>query len=175
MNCSPPGSSVHGIFQARVLEWGAIAFSAGLLLDDIKCLCFGFMFLGKVLLICVCGLLSHDWFFLTPWTLAHQAPLSMGFFSQEYWSGLPFPPPGDLAGPGIGPTSPALAGRFFTNCTACVSDIPGKRTGITHPHFYPWGGSFCPCLGHVGILVHSVFWQAASEVCEPPGSSGSMF
>ena len=44
----------------------------------------------------------------TPWTIAHQAPLSMGFSRQEYWSGLPFPSPGDLANPGIKPGSPAL-------------------------------------------------------------------
>ena len=44
----------------------------------------------------------------TPWTVACQASLSMGFSRQEYWSGLPFPPPGDLANPGIEPASPAL-------------------------------------------------------------------
>ena len=43
-----------------------------------------------------------------PWTIACQAPLSMGFFRQEYWSGLPFPSPGDLPGPGIEPRSPLL-------------------------------------------------------------------
>ena len=46
--------------------------------------------------------------FVTPWTVAHQAPLSMGFPRQEYWSGLPFLPPGDLPDPGIEPRSPAL-------------------------------------------------------------------
>ena len=46
--------------------------------------------------------------------IAHQAPLSTGFSRQEYWGGLPFPPPGDLPDPGIEPMSPALAGRFFT-------------------------------------------------------------
>ena len=54
---------------------------------------------------------------VTPWTVARQAPLSMGFSRQEYWSGLPFPPPGDLPDPGIKPRSlmsPALAGGFFT-------------------------------------------------------------
>ena len=54
---------------------------------------------------------------VTPWTTARQTPLSMGFFRQEYWSGLPFPPPEDLPDPGIKPTSPAspaLAGKFFT-------------------------------------------------------------
>ena len=45
---------------------------------------------------------------------AHQAPLSMEYFRQEYWSGLPFPTPGDLPDPGIKLASPALAGRFFT-------------------------------------------------------------
>ena len=58
-----------------------------------------------------------------PTDCAHQAPLSMGFFRQEYWSGLPFPSPGDLPIPGIKPTeSPALAGGFFT------TEPPGKPT-----------------------------------------------
>ena len=54
--------------------------------------------------------------FVTSWTVAHQAPLSMGFPRQEYWSGLSFPPPGDLPNPGtepMSPGSPVLAGRFF--------------------------------------------------------------
>ena len=56
--------------------------------------------------------------FGTLWTVAHQAPLFMEFSRQEYWDGLPFPPPGDPPHPGIELTyllSPALAGRFFTN------------------------------------------------------------
>ena len=52
-----------------------------------------------------------------PWTVARQAPLSMGFSRQEYWSGLSFPPPGDLPDPGVRPASPALAGGFFTTST----------------------------------------------------------
>ena len=55
-----------------------------------------------------------------PWIAACQTPLSMGFFRQEYWSGLPFPPPGDLLDPGIEPeslASPALAGEFFTTAS----------------------------------------------------------
>ena len=60
-------------------------------------------------------MLSHVQIFATPWTVAHQAPLFMGFPRQEYWSGLPFPSAGDLPNPGIEPESPALAGRFFTN------------------------------------------------------------
>ena len=51
--------------------------------------------------------------FDTSWTVAHQAPLSMGFSRQEYWSGLPFPSPGDLPDPGVEPMLPALAGRFL--------------------------------------------------------------
>ena len=52
--------------------------------------------------------------FETPWTIAGQAHLSIGFWGQEYWSALPFPPPGDLPDPGVKPDSPALAGSFFT-------------------------------------------------------------
>ena len=51
---------------------------------------------------------------MTPWAAVCQAPLSMGFFKQEYWSGLPFPSPGDLPDPGIKTTSLALVGIFFT-------------------------------------------------------------
>ena len=53
-------------------------------------------------------LLSHVWLFAAPWTAALKDPLSMGFPRQEYWSGLPFPSPGDLPDPGIKPMSPAL-------------------------------------------------------------------
>ena len=52
--------------------------------------------------------LSHVWLFVTPWPIVCQAPLSLGFSRQEYWSGLPFPPPGDVLNPGIKPWSPAL-------------------------------------------------------------------
>ena len=51
---------------------------------------------------------------VTPWTVAHQAPLSMGFSKQEYWSGLPFPSPGDLFDLGIEPRSPALQADSLT-------------------------------------------------------------
>ena len=52
--------------------------------------------------------LSHVWLFATPWTVAYQTPPSMGFSRQQYWSGLPFPSPGDLPNPGMEPGSPAL-------------------------------------------------------------------
>ena len=58
--------------------------------------------------------LSHVQLFVTPWTIACHAPLSMGFSRQEYWSRLPFPPPGDLSDPEIDLASPELAGGFFT-------------------------------------------------------------
>ena len=58
--------------------------------------------------------LSHVQLFATLWTVAHQASQSIGFSRQEYCSGLPCPPPGDLPNLGIEPVSPALAGTFFT-------------------------------------------------------------
>ena len=61
--------------------------------------------------------LSRVQLFVTPWTVAHQASLSMGFSRQEYWSGLQCPPPENLPYPGIEPmslTPPVLAGVFFT-------------------------------------------------------------
>ena len=63
--------------------------------------------------------LSHVRLFATPWTVARQAPPSMGFSRQEYWSGLPFPSPGDLPDPGIKPRSPAL------QVDALTSEPPG--------------------------------------------------
>ena len=66
--------------------------------------------------------LSHVQLFATPWTVAHQAPPSMGFPRQESWSEWPFPSPGALPDPGFEPTSllsPALAGRFFTTSATC--------------------------------------------------------
>ena len=63
------------------------------------------------------NVLSHVWLFSTLWTVVHQIPLSMGFFSQEYWNGLPFPPPGGLPDRGIetaSPVSPALQGILYS-------------------------------------------------------------
>ena len=83
--------------------------------------------------------LSHAQLFVTPWIVAHQVPLSMEFSKQEYWSGLPFPTPGNLPNPGIKPTSPAsptLEGRFFTN--SATLEILKKKTkarGITFLDF----------------------------------------
>ena len=68
--------------------------------------------------------LSHVQLFVTPWTVAHQAPPSMGLFRQEYWSGLPFPSPGDLPDPGIEPRPPAL------QADALTSEPPGKTLAM---------------------------------------------
>ena len=92
----PPGSPVPGILQARTLEWVAISFSnAGK---------------GKVKV----KSLSHVQLFVTPWTAAYQAPPSMGFSRQEYWSGVPLPSPSFH-------TSDPQIGSY---CIACVSQ-PG--------------------------------------------------
>ena len=69
-------------------------------------------------------LLMHIQFFVTPWTVAHQAPLSVGFSRQEYWSGLPRPPPGDLPHPGIQPHLP-----WRRKATALKHPAPGQ--GLT--------------------------------------------
>ena len=69
---------------------------------------------GDFMMGCCCLVIELCILFATPWTVAHQAPLSMQFPRQGYWSGLPVSPPGDLPDPGIKPASPALAGRFFT-------------------------------------------------------------
>ena len=68
-------------------------------------------------------LLSRVQLFATPWTVAYQAPPSMGFSRPEYWNGLPFPSPGDLPNPGIDPKSPALS------ADALPSELPGKLRG----------------------------------------------
>ena len=69
----------------------------------------------------ICSVTQRVHLFVTPWTAARQPPLSMGFSKQEFWSGLPFPIPGDLPNPGIKPvslSSPALAGGLFTTSAA---------------------------------------------------------
>ena len=195
MDCSLPGSSVHGILQTRILEWGAISSSRGssqprdwtwvswvteppgkpfyIMYSDLQFLsqyhrkgksdlslegdkegastihlvpslesealhtsCMqalkwpfkaslyiqknqvwrrngeGIFHLSSVHMhACT---LSHVQLFVTPWTVAHQAPLSMGFSRQEYWSGLPWFSPGDFPDPGIEPSSLSIVGRFFT-------------------------------------------------------------
>ena len=125
MDCSPPGSSVHGIPQARILEWVAMPSSQGSSQSRHRTHVFYVSCIGRLVLyhrchlrspypidvrVCACMLrwFSHVLLFATLWTAFCQAPLSMGFSRQEYWSGLPCPLPGDLPNPGIKPTSPSL-------------------------------------------------------------------
>ena len=77
--------------------------------------------------VCALSHFSRVQLFANLWTVAHHAPLSMGFSRQEYWSGLPCPLPGDLSDPGIEPTSltfPALAGGFFTTSITWEPKLP---------------------------------------------------
>ena len=115
MDCSPPGSSVHGILQARILEWVAISFSRGssqardqTQVSRIAGRRFNLWATREAQKKVKVKSLSRVQLFVTPWIAAHQAPLSMRFSMQEYWSGLPFPSPGDFPDPGIKPRSRAL-------------------------------------------------------------------
>ena len=92
--------------------------------------------------------LSHVQLFATLWTVARQAPLSMGFSWQEYWSGLPCSPPGDLSDPGIKPASLAsltfsiLTGGCFTTSMNCEAQVDSEWG-----YFRPEGG----CLGEASL------------------------
>ena len=92
---------------------------------------------------CACCHFSRVRLFVALWTVAHQAPLSMGFSRQEDWSGVPCPPPGDLPKAGIEPpplTSPALAGSFFT--TSTTWEAHGVLTlNAKYLLFYSWAVS----------------------------------
>ena len=141
MVCNLPGSSVHGNFQARIPEWVAISCSRDSSQPRDQTCISGISCIGRQILyhyattyicvyvcvcvcVCVCmhvlSCFSHVQFFAALWTIACQAPLSMGFPRPEYWSRLPFHPPRDLPDPGIKPASlmsPALAVGFFTTST----------------------------------------------------------
>ena len=93
---SPPGFPVPGILQARTLEWVGNIYSTPLRQKEVE----------NVRGQCVLSCFSRVQLFATLWPVAHQAPLPMGFSSQEYWSGLPCPPSRDLPNPGIEPMSP---------------------------------------------------------------------
>ena len=80
----------------------------------------------------VCSVIQSCLTFCDPWSIACQAPLSTRFSRQEYWSGLPFLSPRDLLDPGIQPTSPALAGRFFTTTISISTLINQSGEGLNH-------------------------------------------
>ena len=98
--------------------------------------------------VCVCAqMLSHVQLFVTPWTVTHQAPLSLELSRQEYLSGLPFPPPGDLPDPGIELMSPALARGFFT------TEPPGKPSLMLETDLILTGSTQCIILNTLECLL----------------------
>ena len=125
IDSSPPGSPVPGILQARTLEWVAISFSHA------------WKWKGKV------KLLSHVWLFATPWTAAYQAPQSMGFSRQEYWSGVDacktsLSSSGNPGGPGLqGPPGevgdPGPRGIVGDPGAPGLPGIKGKSEGTLTP------------------------------------------
>ena len=114
--------------------------------------------------------LSFVRLFATPWTVAHQAPLSTGLPRQEHWSGLPFPPPGDLPDLGIEPASPALAGGFF------ITEPPGNpyvtlglmKASLFPPKKYP----LLSIQREIGPLVQIKLELWEQEIHNEQGSFG---
>ena len=107
--------------------------------------------------------------FVTPWTVAHQAPLSMGFSRKQYWSGVPFLPPGDLPDPGVYPLSPeipALAGRFLTTASPAKS----HKGPLSCPSHHCWSGisfiksSLVPLLSCLQTLHVSLLWYSSHSM-----------
>ena len=102
---------------------------------------------------------SHVWLFATPRTVAHQAPLSMQFSRQEYYSGLPCPPPGDLPHLGTEPMSPTLGGGFFT---IQPSGKPSVGGGSAKNSPFSWDGFWWSQAQFVALLPLILCW-----VCSP--------
>ena len=113
----------------------------------------------------------------TPWRATRQAPLSMGFSRQEYWSELPFPAPGDLPYPRIEPRSPALQVDSLPseppmnpNCSYLVWNSPGQNTGVGSSSFlqgiFPTQGSN-PGLLHCRRFLYQLSYQGALRPLEP--------
>ena len=120
---------------------------------------------------------SHVPLFATLWAVACQAPLSMGFSKQEYWSRLPCPPLGDLSDSGIKPTSlvsPALAGGFFTAClvTQTVKDLPAMQEtwvqSLGQEDLLQKG-----MVTHSGVLAWRILWTRGTWQVSPCGCKKS--
>ena len=112
---------------------------------------------------CVCVLLSRAGLFVTPWTVARQAPLSMGFSRQEYWSGLPFPSPGDLLDPGIEPRSPSLQ----------ADSLPPEPAGKPKIHESESRSVVSKSLQPYGCTVHGILQARKLQWVAFPFSRGS--
>ena len=143
---------------------------------------------------CMLSCFSHVWLFVTPCTRAHQAPLSIGFSRPEYWTGLPFPPAGDLPDPGVKPmslTSSALTGRFFTTSATWEAEFimrevistqhssrcepvkfPFTSTALVSflllAHFLPHPGHLCSLDPRESFIVLYFCWSQMSAL--PPRS-----
>ena len=110
----------------------------------------------------LCCLITKSW---TPWTVARQAPLSIGLSRQECWSGLPFPPPGDLPNPGIRPRSPALqAGslpqsRLGSLASPCGENGASRLPGPRSPSSGSFGGNTISSL-----LRFRLHWPQAGQL-----------
>ena len=114
--------------------------------------------------------LSHVRLFVTPWTVAHQAPLSMGFSRQEYWSRLPCSPPGDLPDPVIKPASfmsPGLASRFFTTSATWKGSCSVVSDSL-QPH------GLQPTRLLYGIFQVRATWEAPKGCCSSPKTTQSI-
>ena len=173
MDCSLPGFSVHGIFQARILEWVAVSFTRGSSRPrdwtQISHHCRqtlyplrhqgspegdGSCYSEESIVV---QLLSHIWLFVTPWELVLQAPLSVVLSRQEYWSGLPFPSPGDLPIPGIQPVSPAwqadsLPLSHKKGITVTTNKVPAEH--LQHLKD-PCPLAYIPCI----MFSHITLWD----------------
>ena len=94
-------------------------------------------------------MLSRVWLFVTPWTVAHQAPLSMGFSRHEYWSGLRFPSSGDLPQSGIKPLT-----KKYLKHTGDVNPVPIDTGGTACGYRWIWGNVFGVCFFQNKLLAH---------------------
>ena len=146
MDCSPPGSSVQGILQARILKWVAISFSNA------------WKWKAKV------KALGHARVLVTPWTAAYQAPSSMGFSRQEYWSGVPSPSPNMLSRLVITflSRSKRLWISWLQSPSAVISQTPQNK--VWHcfhcfPVYFPWSdGTGCHDLRFLNVeLLANIF------------------
>ena len=160
---SPPRSPVPGILQARILEWVAISFSNA------------WKWIVKV------KSLSHVWLLATPWTAAYQAPPSMGFSRQEYWSGVPLPSPITVwsvsktticSHLGVGIVVKVFVVvlshvQLFETLQTCSS--PGKNTGVGCRFLLQ--GIFLIKRSNL-CLLHLLHWEADSLPLHYLGNKG---
>ena len=146
---SPSGSPVPGILQARTLEWVAISFSNA----------WKWKVKGKSL--------SRVWLLATPWTAAHQAPLSMEFARQEYRSGLPLP--SFIATRFLkGFVVVLIRCLFYTQQCVCVGPTLPIHLTSPWPPWHPYVCSLCLCLyfcvanKFICTILHQLFWELIS-------------